>query len=232
LWARRKSRERTATQRIRSPNLRRRNPATMQSRAWQTVFGDKEIFIRILAGQSNCDIQGGKKVHGRSLVGGLTLLLFPRPDLRVRTITYDPANLGILTCVTIGIGPTDSVLWIAAYIPSRGGKQEGEDLEAKLRAWYFKCRAPKINSGEEKATSKKKFDAISWIWDILIPDRVARSALNRSHVGVIMTGISIRDTITVMSPADHSGCGRKLWDFTLTWLSDSSTCKANTPRGV
>jgi hypothetical protein len=106
----------------------------------------------------------------------------------VRTITYDPANLGILTCVTIGIGPTDSVLWIAAYIPFRGGKQEEEGLEAKLRAWYFKCRAPKMDSGKEKAASKKKFDAISWIWDILIPDRVARSALNRGHVGVIMTG--------------------------------------------
>jgi hypothetical protein len=140
-----------------------------QSRAWQTAFGDKKIFIRILVGQSNCDRQGGKKVHGRSLVGGSTLLFFPRPDLRVLTITYDPANLGILTCVTIGIGPTDSILWIAAYIPFRGGKQEGEGLEAKLRVWYFKCRAPKMDSGEEKAASKKKFDAISWIWDILIP---------------------------------------------------------------
>jgi hypothetical protein len=45
-----------------------------------------------------------------------------------------------------------------------------------------------MDSGEEKAAIKKKFDAISWIWDILIPDRVARSALNRSHVGVIITG--------------------------------------------
>jgi hypothetical protein len=45
-----------------------------------------------------------------------------------------------------------------------------------------------MDSGEEKAASKRKFDAISWIWDILILDRVARSALNRSHVGVIMTG--------------------------------------------
>jgi hypothetical protein len=103
-----------------------------------------------------------------------------------------PRYLGILTCVAIGIGPTDSVLWIiVAYIPFRGGKQEGEGgVEAKLRAWYFKSRSPKMDSGEEKAASKskRKFDAISWIWGILIPDRVARLALNRSHVGVIMTG--------------------------------------------
>jgi hypothetical protein len=106
----------------------------------------------------------------------------------VRTVTYDPALLDILTCVTIGIGPTDLVLWIAVYIPFRGGKQEGEGLKVKLRAWYFKCRVPKMDSGEEKADSKRKFDGISWRWDILIPDRVARSALNRSHLGVIMTG--------------------------------------------
>jgi hypothetical protein len=102
-----------------------------QTWAWQTAFGDQETFIRILASQSNCDRMLEKKIHGRSLVGGSTLLFFPRPDLRVRTVNYDPTLLGILTCVIIGIGPTDSVLWIAAYIPFRGEKQEGEGLEAK-----------------------------------------------------------------------------------------------------
>jgi hypothetical protein len=147
-----------------------------QSRAWQAAFWDQETFSRILAGQSNCDRKLEKKVHGRIVVSGSTLLFFPRPDLRVRTITYDPANLGILTCVTIWIGQTDSVLWIAVYTPFRGEKQEGEALEGKLRAWYFKCRALKMDSGGKRAASKWKFDAISWIWDILIPDRVACNA--------------------------------------------------------
>jgi hypothetical protein len=42
--------------------------------------------------------------------------------------------------------------------------------------------------GEEKSEGGRKFDAISWIWDFLLPDRVARSQLNQSHVGVILTG--------------------------------------------
>jgi hypothetical protein len=144
--------------------------------------------IRVLSGKHRDE--GGRKpeINGRSLVGGSTLLFFPRPGLRVRDVTYDPANLGILTGVTIGIGPTDSVLWIAAYIPCKGGKEEGNGLEAKLRAWYFKTRAPSLVDGEEKSEGDRKFDAISWIWDFLLPDRVARSQLNLSHVGVILTG--------------------------------------------
>jgi hypothetical protein len=157
-----------------------------QTREWQAVFGEKELVIRVLSGKHKDE--GERKINGQSLVGGSTLLFFPRPGLRVRDVTYDPANLGILTCVIISIGPTDSVLWIAAYIPCKGGKEEGNGLEAKLRAWYFKTRAPSLVDGKEKSEGDRKFDAISWIWDFLLSDRVARSQMNQSHVGVILTG--------------------------------------------
>jgi hypothetical protein len=67
-----------------------------QTREWQAVFGEKELVIRVLSGKHS---EGGRKakINGRSLVGGSTLLFFPRPGLRVRDVTYDPANLEILT---------------------------------------------------------------------------------------------------------------------------------------
>jgi hypothetical protein len=80
-------------------------------------------------------------------VGGSTLFLFPRPDVRVREVTYDPANLGILTCVTIGQR-------IAVYIPYKEGDLNGEGLEVKLREWYSKTRAPTLDSGKESQAKK------------------------------------------------------------------------------
>jgi hypothetical protein len=99
-----------------------------QTREWQAVFGEKELVIRVLPGKHKDEGGRKPKINGRSLVGGSTLLFFPRPGLRVRDVTYDPANLGILTCVTIGIGPTDSVLWIAAYNPAKEERKRGTGL--------------------------------------------------------------------------------------------------------
>jgi hypothetical protein len=105
----------------------------------------------------------------------------------VRNVTYDPAELGILNCVTIGLGPTYSVLWIAACIPYKGGNLDGGGLEAKLRQWYLKNRAPTLDRGDKKEASKN-FDAIRWIWGHLLPNRIASSELNWAHVGVIFSG--------------------------------------------
>jgi hypothetical protein len=44
--------------------------------------------------------------------------------------------------MTIGIGPTDSVLWIAVYIPFKGGKEEGNGLEAIGSAKRPLCLVP------------------------------------------------------------------------------------------
>jgi hypothetical protein len=51
-----------------------------------------------------------------------------------------------------------------------------------------RTRAPSLVDGKEKSEGDRKFNAISWIWNFLLPDRVARSQLNQSHVGVILTG--------------------------------------------
>ena len=156
-----------------------------QTRAWQKVFEGKELYIRVLAGKALEDIPS-HLVRACNLVGGSTLLFFPRPGLRVREVTYDPAKLGILTCVTIGIGPTDSILWLGVYVPFQG-KEDSGGLERKLKEWYKKYRLPQLKQGEEKDAAAK-FDTSNWIWDFLVADKIGRSALNRNHVGVILTG--------------------------------------------
>jgi hypothetical protein len=57
-----------------------------QTREWQAFFGDKELVIRVLSGKHKDEGRRKPKINGQSLVGGSTLLFFPRPGLRVRTL--------------------------------------------------------------------------------------------------------------------------------------------------
>jgi hypothetical protein len=64
--------------------------------------------------------------------------------------------------VTIGVGPTDSVLWIGAYIPHRNGREEGTGLRVKLREWYrLNMTAPNVD-GEERDVDKG-FNVLDWL---------------------------------------------------------------------
>jgi hypothetical protein len=89
--------------------------------------------------------------------------------------------------VAIGVGPTDSVLWIGAYIPHRNGREEGTGLRVKLREWYrLNMTAPNVD-GEEREVDKS-FNVLDWLWNTPLANRIARAELNPLIKGVILTG--------------------------------------------
>jgi hypothetical protein len=80
------------------------------------------------------------------------------------------------------------IMWIGAYVPCcKGSPTSGAGLGMKLKEWFITKRVPVIATGVEKDRAAK-FDPVHWVWTVWIPDRVARSQLNSSHVGVILMG--------------------------------------------
>jgi hypothetical protein len=92
------------------------NEVGCQTAAWKRCFEGKEVYIKILPGLP-LDATPLQRVTANNRVGGSTLIFLPREGICVRDVTYDPPNLGILTCVTIGVGKTQSIMWIGAYVP-------------------------------------------------------------------------------------------------------------------
>jgi hypothetical protein len=98
---------------------------SFQTASWRKVFATTEIVIKILPATPMVGT-GPDKARHWEMVGGSTILFLPRPGICIRgEPSYDPGKLGVYTCVTIGVGPTDSVLWIGAYIP-QGGRHRPE----------------------------------------------------------------------------------------------------------
>jgi hypothetical protein len=86
----------------------------------------------------------------------------------------------------MGVGPTNSVLWIGAYIPYRNGREEGTGLRVKLREWYrLNMIAPNVDGKERKVD--KGFNVLAWLWDTPLANRIARAELNPLIKGVILT---------------------------------------------
>jgi hypothetical protein len=102
-----------------------------QIASWRNVFST-ELFIRVLSAKLMMGTDPEPAWYSK-LVGGSTLLFLPKPWLCVRKVTYDPADLGILTFITLGVGPTDSLLSIGAYTPQKNAKEKGTRLKMKLR---------------------------------------------------------------------------------------------------
>jgi hypothetical protein len=158
-----------------------------QTASWRKVFATTEIVIKILPATPMVGTDPEKARHWK-MVGGSTILFLPRPGICIRgEPSYEPAKLGVYTCVTIGVGPTDSVLWIGAYIPHRNGREEGTGLRVKLRKWYrLNMTAPNVD-GEEREVDKS-FNVLDWLWNTPLANRIARAELNPLIKGVILTG--------------------------------------------
>jgi hypothetical protein len=159
------------------------NEVGYQTAAWKQCFEGKEVYIKILPGRP-LDATPLQRVTERDRVGGSTLIFFPRKGICVSDGTYNLANLGILTCVPIGVGRTHSIMWVPCC---KGSPTSGVGLGMKLKEWFITKRAPAFATGAEKDRATK-FDPVHWVWEVMIPDMVARSQLNSSHVGVILIG--------------------------------------------
>jgi hypothetical protein len=158
-----------------------------QTASWRKVFATTEIVIKILPATPMVGTDPDKARHWE-MVGGSTILFLPRPGICIRgEPSYDPAKLGVYTCVTIGVGPTDSVLWIGAYVPHRNGREYGTGLRVKLRDWYrLNILGPNVE-GEVRAVDPS-FNVLDWLWSTPLANRIARAKLNPSIKGVLLTG--------------------------------------------
>ena len=148
---------------------------------WSNRLSPTETIIRVLPGKLPEQVAAEEGGTRDQLVGGSIFIMRPTKDLTLRALSYDPGRHGIISKAHIGIGPTLTIVWIAAYVPTYNSGSSG--LDGKVRSWHRRVvdHHPPDSHGQSSASGAE------WTWK-LIEDQVARSQLNRCHLGVIVSG--------------------------------------------
>lgn len=148
-------------------------------RAWELAFRDLNVIVEVLPGRPPADHTDLDDCSRNELVGGSTVCIFPTKYVTLRHVGYDPGRFGIVTRVTLGLGKTDSTVWMGVYVPWNGAHGRPTGLQAKVLQWLTDTQ-PGI-----KGTADH--NAQAWTWRV-IEDTIARSRLNRCHIGRIVMG--------------------------------------------
>ena len=172
----------------------RREEATLHKKELEDRLAGMGVIVRVLPAKPPIWLEDDRPTHAQ-LVGGSTLIFVPRPNIKLRSVHYDPGEFGTITKATLTIGKSYTITWIGAYIPCNGPGPSS--LSTKYAEWFQCYRKPTL-SPSALQTEGAPFDAAKWTW-MLISDHILSGYYNPLHIGSILQ----LDANQTYNPLDH-----------------------------